>query len=63
MFSGDILAEKKGSKKWSGLSELPSGYEVVYKLFFVGVGWFQVDLIAGRKVGDGGCENGKNGIV
>ncbi|KAH0731762.1 hypothetical protein KY289_002950 [Solanum tuberosum] len=63
VFFGDILAEKRGSKQWSGSSELPSGYEVVYRLFSVGVGWFQVGLIVDRKVGDGGCENGKNRIV
>ncbi|KAH0702423.1 hypothetical protein KY290_017721 [Solanum tuberosum] len=29
------------------------------QLFFAGVGWFQVGLVAGQKVDDGGCESGK----
>ncbi|KAH0685482.1 hypothetical protein KY290_016960 [Solanum tuberosum] len=47
--------EKRGSKGWSGSPELASGCEVVYEFFSVGVGWFQMGLVAGRKVGDGGC--------
>ncbi|KAK4728247.1 hypothetical protein R3W88_021235 [Solanum pinnatisectum] len=42
---------------------LASGCEVVYGFFSVGVGWFQVGFVAGRKVGDGGFENRKIGVV
>ncbi|WMV38155.1 hypothetical protein MTR67_031540 [Solanum verrucosum] len=55
--------EKRGSKGWYGSPELASGCEVVYGLFSAGMGRFQVGLVAGRKVGDGGYENGKNWVV
>ncbi|KAH0672808.1 hypothetical protein KY290_025038 [Solanum tuberosum] len=54
--------EKRGSKGWPGSPELASGSEVVYEFFSIGVGWFQMGLVAGRKVGDGGCGNGKMGL-
>ncbi|KAK4714643.1 hypothetical protein R3W88_020550 [Solanum pinnatisectum] len=47
---GGVSDVNRGSKGWSGSPELASGCEVV-------------GLVAGRKVGDGGCEIGKNGIV
>ncbi|KAH0722530.1 hypothetical protein KY290_005180 [Solanum tuberosum] len=55
--------EKRASKGWPGSPKLASGCEVVYELFSAEVGWFQVGLVTGRKVGDGGCENGKNEVV